>query len=71
MTDNHAKLNASKAKRRKTSIHVALSKDCKAKVVADAATSVRKPGQQIEYILEIYYSIKDDPNFEALIKANC
>ena len=65
-----ANSNAAKAKRRKTSIHVALSKECKAKVVADAATSVRKPGQQIEYILEIYYSIKNDPNFQAIVMAN-
>lgn len=69
MTDK-ANSNATKSKRSKTSMHVALSKECKAKVVADALTSIRTPGQQIEWIIGIYYSIKEDPNFQAIVNAN-
>ena len=64
-----ANSNAKQTKTRKSSIHVALSKECKAMVIREAAKSIRSPGQQIEYILGLYYSMRDDAGFQEILKS--
>lgn len=68
MSKNESSNNET-VKRSKANIHVSLSDDCKMRLETDAELNIRKPGQQIEYILGLYYSVVDKPEFQALFKS--
>jgi len=60
---NDQSTNDKKNKKRKPSIHVNLGRTVKTKLITECENIVRNPGQQIEFILKVYYKNRENPEF--------